>query len=243
VLHGSRLLPRHGHRTISYDARGHGESDPAPPDGGYGYPDLADDLDAVIEQTAGKRRCVLVGHSMGAHTIAAKALRDSDRVAAIVAIGPAVTGAPPTEETLAYWERLASGLERGGVDGFVAAIDQGLDPAWRDVVLRFTRERISRHRHPDAIVRALREVPRSLPFDGLAELEFLDLPALVVANHDDPDPGHPFAVAEAWAERLPQARLVSDEPGQSPLAWQGARLSRAIDAFSREPEVAARLAA
>jgi pimeloyl-ACP methyl ester carboxylesterase len=243
VVHGSRLLPRQGHRAISYDARGHGESDPAPPDGGYGYDDLADDLDGVIEQTVGDRRCVLAGHSMGAHTIAAKALRDSDRVAAIVAIGPAVTGVPPSEETLAYWERLASGLEEGGVDGFVAAIDHGLDPAWRDVVLRFTRDRISRHRHPDALVRALRAVPRSLPFDGLAELEFLDLPALVVASHDDPDPGHPFAVGEAWAERLPQARLVSEEPGESPLAWQGAQLSREIDAFCREPAVAARLAA
>ena len=30
VLHGSRVLPRRGFRTLAYDARGHGESDPAP---------------------------------------------------------------------------------------------------------------------------------------------------------------------------------------------------------------------
>ena len=31
VVHGSRVLERAGHRVITYDARGHGESDPAPP--------------------------------------------------------------------------------------------------------------------------------------------------------------------------------------------------------------------
>ena len=68
------------------------------------------------------------------------------------------------------------------------------------------------------------------------------MPALVVASHDDADPGHPYAVAEEWAERLPQATLISEEPGESPLAWQGGKLSREIAAFCERPEVAARLA-
>ena len=96
-------------------------------------------------------------------------------------------------------------------------------------------------RHPEAIVTALREVPRSLPFDGVDELEFLDVPALVVASHDEADPGHPHAVAEAWAARLPQARLVSEPQGSSPLAWQGGRLSRELAAFCEEPAVRGRL--
>jgi pimeloyl-ACP methyl ester carboxylesterase len=83
-------------------------------------------------------------------------------------------------------------------------------------------------------VRALREVPRSLPFEGLDSLESLDIPALVVASHDRADPGHPYEVAAAWAEALPQARLVSEEEGQSPLAWQGGRLSREIAAFCEQ---------
>jgi 3-oxoadipate enol-lactonase len=243
VVHGSRLLPRRDYRVISYDARGHGESDPATPEAGYSYPELAADAGAVVDRSAGQRRVVLAGHSMGGHTAAAYALSNPERVAALIAIGPAARGVPSTEETLAYWDALADGLERGGVEGFVAAYDRDLDPEWRETLLRITRERLSLHAHPEAVARALREVPRSVPFDGLEELDFLDVPALVVASHDDADPGHPYAIAEAWAEHLPQAELISEEPGQSPLAWQGGRLSRAIAAFCERPPVSERLAA
>jgi 3-oxoadipate enol-lactonase len=180
---------------------------------------------------------------MGAHTLTAYALDAPDRVAGVVAIGPVFLGAAAAEETLAYWDRLAAGLEQGGVEGFIAAYDHDLEPAWRETILRITRERLALHRHPEAVARALREVPRSSPFESVAELEFLDLPALVVASHDEADPGHPYAVAEAWAERLPRASLVSEEPGSSPLAWQGGRLSREIAAFCERPGVAERLAA
>jgi 3-oxoadipate enol-lactonase len=242
VLHGSRVLPRRGFRTIAYDARGHGESDPAAAGRGYGFDVLSTDLSAVLSEQAGDRRSVLAGHSMGAHTLAALALAEPDRVAAMVVIGPVYVGNPATEESLAYWDSLATGLEEDGIDGFIAAYNRGLDPAWRDTLLRLARQRLALHRHPEAVAEALRQVPRSRPFADLAELEFLDLPALVVASHDEADPGHPYAVAEAWAERLPQATLVSEQPGESPLAWQGGRLSREIAAFCERPEVAARLA-
>ncbi|HSI79862.1 MAG TPA: alpha/beta hydrolase [Solirubrobacterales bacterium] len=242
VVHGSRALPREGFRLVTYDARGHGESSPAPPGAGYAYPELAADLGAVLDARVGDRPAVLAGHSMGAHTLAAYALDHPDRIAATVIVGPASTGIPLPPESLEFWDRLAVGLERDGVDGFVAAYDHGLDPKWREVALRITRQRLGLHAHPEAIVRALREVPRSVPFDGLAELTYLDLPALVVASHDEADPGHPHEVAAAWSERLPRATLVSEEPGQSPLAWQGGRLSREIAAFCRRPEVAERLA-
>jgi 3-oxoadipate enol-lactonase len=177
---------------------------------------------------------------MGAHTIAAFALRSLEWVAGVVFIGPAVTGTPASAESLAEWDRLAAGLEEGGVEGFVRAYDHDLDPEWRDTLLRITRDRLGRHRHPEAVAAALRCVPRSQPFTELDDLRQLEVPALVVASHDDADPGHPYDVAAAWAEQLPQARLVSEEPGQSPLAWQGGRLSREIAAFCEEPAVAER---
>jgi 3-oxoadipate enol-lactonase len=243
VLHGSLTLARRGYRLISYDARGHGESSPAPADEGYGYPELSRDLAAVLADRCPDRRAVLAGHSMGCHTAVAYALDNADRVAALVLEGPVSLGIPATEEVLAAWDRLADGLESDGVDGFMRAYeaDLSVDPSWRETALRITRERMERHRHPEALARAIREVPRSLPFDGLAELETLDLPALVVASYDEADPGHPYAMAEAWADALPDARLVSEEPGKSPLAWQGGRLSRAIAEFLEEPRVRNRL--
>jgi pimeloyl-ACP methyl ester carboxylesterase len=239
VVHGSRVLPRRGFRVISYDARGHGESDPAPD--GYDYPKLVADAAAVIAGRAGEGSVVLAGHSMGAHTAAALALAHPSRVVAAVFAGPSFLGEPPTEETRAYWDALADGLETGGVEGFLAAYEGGLSPDWRETILRFTRERMEAHRHPMAVARALREVPRSVPFEGLSALERIEVPALVVASHDEADSGHPYDVAAAWAEALPSARLVSEAPGESPLPWQGGRLSHAIADFCEEPAVRERL--
>jgi pimeloyl-ACP methyl ester carboxylesterase len=235
VVHGSRALERAGHQVVSYDARGHGESDPAPAGEGYGYPALVGDLERVVSERLGEGRFLLAGHSMGAHTAVAYALRHPDRLAGLVVIGPVYTGSI-APSSLEYWDGLATALERGGVDRFVDYIDrnQETDPAWRDSVLRFTRDRMLLHRHPRALVEALREVPRSRPFESMDELEGLDIPALVVASHDAADPGHPYEAAAAYADRLPQARLLSEPQGESPLAWQGGRLSRELAAFYNE---------
>jgi pimeloyl-ACP methyl ester carboxylesterase len=172
---------------------------------------------------------------MGAHTAVAYALAHPDRLAGLVVIGPVYTG-EISPASLQYWDGLAAALEDGGVEGFVAYIDrnQETDPAWRDSVLGFTSARMLLHRHPEALVDALREVPRSRPFATMEELEGLEIPALVVASHDGADPGHPYEAAAAYAERLPQARLISERQGDSPLAWQGGRLSREIAAFYAE---------
>ncbi len=239
VVHGSRALPRAGYDVIRYDARAHGTSDPGA-SGSRNYEALSGDLAAVIAEV-GARRPVLAGHSMGAHTIASLALRDPEAVAAVVIIGPAIVGGVSDEESLAVWDRLADGLAGGGVDGFIEAYSPGLDPSWSETLIRIARERLGKHRDLPALAEALREVPRSAPFGGLAELEALDLPALVVASHDEADPGHPFAVAEAWAESMPQARLISEAEGESPLAWQGGKLSRVIADFCAEPAVRERL--
>ncbi len=243
VVHGSNVLAREGYRMVQYDARGHGESEPAPDGTGYGSPQNVADLRLVIEEQVGDRQFVLGGHSMGSHTAVAYALESSEQIAGLVVIGPAYAGpiANPEERQrgLGRWDALGDGLEQGGVEGFLEAMDrQGLDPGWRETILGFTRERMETHRYPDAVAQAMREVPRSKPFETMDELEFLDLPALVVASHDVADPGHPYAMAEAYAARLPRARMISEAEGESPLAWQGGRLSHEIAAFSSEPAVA-----
>lgn len=235
VLHGSKALPRAGYSVFTYDARGHGESDPAPVGEGYGYPHLVADLERVVDSQVGEKRFLLGGHSMGAHTAVAYALRHPERLAGLVAIGPTFSGAIEPS-SLEYWDGLAAALESEGIDGFVAYIGakQGIDPRWRDSVLRFTRERMQAQRHPEALAEALREVPRSRPFESLEELSAIEAPALVVASNDDADPGHPYAAAAAYAEALPAGRLISEGPEESPLAWQGGKLSRALADFYAE---------
>jgi pimeloyl-ACP methyl ester carboxylesterase len=228
---GSRALERSGHRVVSYDARGHGQSSPAPAPDAYAYEELADDLLAVLD-ACGIERAVLVGASMGAHTIVRLALDHGDRVAGLVLITPAYTP-EGGDSDLERWDALADGLRNGGVEGFVAAYgDPRVPDAWRETVTKVLRQRLSAHEHPGAVADALNAVPRSRAFEDWSELAELALPTLVVASRDEADPGHPYAVGERYAREIPDAELLSEEPGSSPLAWQGGQLSKAIAALA-----------
>ncbi len=97
-----------------------------------------------------------------------------------------------------------------------------------DTVLTVIRQRLSLHEHLEAVADALGAVPRSRPFGSIEELASITVPVTVVASADEADPGHPQAVGEAYAAAIPGAQLVLDEPGRSPVAWQGSQLSRVI---------------
>jgi len=222
VVMGSRVLERGGYRVVGYDARGHGESDPA---ARYDYPSLAGDLLAVLDER-GIDRAVLAGASMGAHTAARFAIEHPDRIAGLVAITPAFL--PDVPPNLARWDALAAGLRAGGVEGFVEAYgDPNVPDAWRETVITVLRQRMARHARPDAVADAIEQIPRSSPFDSEDELASIAAPAVVVADRDEVDPGHPLAVGERWAALL-GAEIVVEPPGKSPIAWSGGQLSRLI---------------
>jgi pimeloyl-ACP methyl ester carboxylesterase len=64
-------LTREGKRIVAYDLRGHGDSEPAV-DGDYALDRFGEDLEAVLEAALPDgRRAVVVGHSLGAMSIAA----------------------------------------------------------------------------------------------------------------------------------------------------------------------------
>jgi pimeloyl-ACP methyl ester carboxylesterase len=226
---GSRALERSGHHVIAYDARGHGGSAPAPSADAYGYEDLCGDLEAVLDRF-GLERAVLAGASMGAHTLLRFALEEPERVAGLVVITPAYEADTNDDERrLARWDALAAGLREGGVEGFVAAYGEPRVPEqFKETVLKVIRQRLALHEHPDAVADALQAVPRSRPFGTIDELAAIEVPVTVVASNDSADPGHPQAVGEAYAAAIPGAKLVLDEPGRSPIAWQGSQLSKLI---------------
>jgi len=223
VVMGSKALERSGHRVVMYDARAHGKSTGADD---YSYDALAGDLLAVLDDRE-IDRAVLAGASMGAHTLTRFALKHPDRVAALVIMTPAF--APDRDPGLERWDRLAEGLRSGGVEGFVAAYGTPKVPEkWRDTIDRVLHQRLAAHEHPEAVADAINVVPRSRAFEAWDELAELDLPTVVVASRDEADPGHPFATGERYAAAIPGAELRSEEPGSSPLAWQGGQLSKVI---------------
>ncbi len=228
VVMGSNALARAGFHVVSYDARGHGRSNPAAGGDAYTYELLTRDLEEAIAWHA-PGSVVLAGSSMGAHTALRFALAHPERVAALVLITPGYDpDTPDSSAALAGWDALAKGLREGGVDGFMAAYDlEAVAAAWRETARTAIRQRMSAHAHPLAVADALEVVPRSRPFESFAQLAALDCPVLVIGSRDEADPGHPLALARRYAQALPRARLVVEESG-SPLAWQGGRVSRLI---------------
>ena len=225
VVMGSRALERSGHRVIAYDARAHGQSGPGDD---YSYDRLAKDLLAVLDDRE-IEKAVLAGASMGAHTIAKFALDYPDRVAALVIMTPAYD--PEAERNFARWDSLAEGLRNGGVEGFVEAYGIPKVPEkWHETIDRVLHQRLSAHAHPEALADALEAVPRSRPFESWDDLNAIDATTTVVASRDEVDPEHPYAVGKRYADAIPGAKLVSEEEGASPLAWQGAQVSKVISA-------------
>lgn len=231
VVQGSRALVKRGYRLISYDARGHGASQPGP---SYEYSDLVADLEAVLDELE-LDRVALVGSSMGAATAMAFTLEQPERVPALVQITPAYTGYARTGDVDGQsWEKLATALD-SGIDEFLEVAQPGkLPERWRRVAREATRQRMERHGDLRAVAQALREVPSSIAWKGLDALSDLDVPVLVIGSQDDSDWLHPLGVAEEYCRKLPNGELVVEDKGQSPLAWQGARLSHVIaDFFER----------
>jgi pimeloyl-ACP methyl ester carboxylesterase len=234
VVMGSRLLQRSGFRVITYDARGHGRSSGASDRQAYDYGRLACDLEAVLDALQ-LPRAILAGASMGAHTALCLALRRPERVAALGIVTPAFDpSAPPSPPPGNTGSRdpLARGLREGGVQGFLDAYDFSTVPEqWRETVQKVIRQRLAAHEHPDAVADALEVVPRSQPFEEIAELQSIRVPTVVVASRDEVDPGHPLALAERYARSIPGADFKVEQGGppvRSPIAWQGGQLSKVL---------------
>ena len=187
----------------------------------YGYERLADDLLAVLDDR-GIDRAVLAGASMGAHTIidvradASRARRrpgDHD---------PGVRPRGPRPGAMDRWDRLAQGLREGGVEGFVEAYGTPNVPEkWLETIDRVLHQRLVRPRPPGGARRCPAGGPALAPVRGL-ERAGRDRGA--DGDRRQPRRGRPRAPVrdgERYADEIPGARLVSEEPGASPAGLAG----------------------
>jgi pimeloyl-ACP methyl ester carboxylesterase len=110
-------------RIVAYDLRGHGES--APAEGGdYAIARFGEDLEAVLEQCVpDDQRAIVVGHSLGAMSIAAWAEdHDVERRASAAALLNTGVSELVAETLLIPVPWLAAALNRiGGSDAFLKA--------------------------------------------------------------------------------------------------------------------------
>lgn len=227
VVMGSEVLEQAGFRVLSYDLRGHGRSSPAPRPGDYGYDLFELDLRSVLE-ASDVERALFVGVSVGAHTALRFALRSPERVAGLLVVTPGFDPLVADDpEHRVQWRPLAEALRSGGASEFARAYPMRAMTASRERALRSAiRRRMSAHRHPDAVADAMLALERSWPFDSIEALGALTAPTVVVGSRDELDPEHPLALAHRYVAAIPGAKLVCEQPGSTPLAWRGERLSR-----------------
>jgi len=97
-------------RIVSYDLRGHGESDVPPDPSAYSMPIFVADLRALLDELA-LDRALLVGFSLGGAVALHFALAHPDRVAGLAVLNANAAARDPAEE--AAMERAQAGGEAG----------------------------------------------------------------------------------------------------------------------------------
>jgi len=219
--------------VLSFDARGHGRSEPVSEPARYSYPLLARDAVALLEHV-GWERAILAGSSMGAATAARVAIT-SPVPAGLVMVRPAAAGddgaAPPWLQLL--FAAGAHAMRNGGLDGaidFLWSIPQAREQLERDPS-RIEQLRVDWQRHePFSIAAALEAMPRTSPLHGGLRGDMITCPTLVIPGDDVI---HPRDAGAAIAATVPGARLL--EPfGAVPRADEVAVLLAAITAFVDE---------
>ncbi len=201
-------------RCITWDVRGHGNSDYPDDPASYSVDLTLGDMVAILDATA-VDRAVLVGHSMGGYLSLELQRRHPGRVAALVLAdtGPGYR----RDDARAGWndlcESFARALETDGPDGLPGSeeVDAGA------------------HRGVDGLVRAARGILTQHDAAVLDHLPDIDVPALVLVGAEDA----PFVAAASYmGGKIPGARaVVIDGAGHAPMITHADEFNRELLAF------------
>ena len=190
-------------RVCRYDLRGYGQSDVA-----HGSFSRVDDLRAVMDEV-GFERAALVGVSMGGGTALDFALAYPDRVTALVLVGSAISGRPPSPELASKWEELDARYEADGIEALVEGEVElwlygkgrsagDVDPQVREAVRAMDRHAIARDPGDAQPIK-----PERPAFGRLQEIS---APTLVIVGDRDVDDTQEGA--RLLAREIPGAELA-----------------------------------
>ena len=223
-----QVLPmlRPGRRVLRYDTRGAGQSEKIR--GAVSFDVMVADLVALLDALGITGQVALAGCAVGGGIVLHLAARHPDRVAALVAMGPA-TGVTPDRRaaTLAR----AEAIERDGPRGVIAESFAGSYPP----EVQFDAEQYRKFRarwlanDPEsygAIYRMLVDSPVT------EELPAISCPALLLAGVHDRL--RPPALVEPLAARMGNARFQALNSGHFMAVQTPALVAAAIGAFLTE---------
>ncbi|WP_261560421.1 alpha/beta fold hydrolase [Frankia tisae] len=201
-----------GRRLVAYDARGHGQSTGDPVPAQYTWPQLAEDLLALLDQLAGASPVAGIGSSMGTGTLLHAAVAAPGRFDRLVLTAPPTAWASRAAQADLY-RRGADLVETRGPRLFAELAASAPVPAvFADLPSFPPAPDVSEKLFPSVLRGA---ADSDLPAE--AALATIDVPVLILAWAGDP--GHPLSTAERLAALIDSARLQVAETGAQLARW------------------------
>jgi non-heme chloroperoxidase len=216
-----------GHRVITYDRRGFGDS--SKPAAGYDYDTFADDLDRVMT-TLDLRDAVLVGHSMGTGEVTRYLGKyGSGRVNRAVLVGVMPPFLLKTADN-------PTGVDQSVFDGIMSSIAKDRHAyAWDFIENFYNADVLGGDRVSDEVLRSgwnLAEESSAKAFadsvpawltDFRADVQRVDVPMLMI--HGDSDRILPIeSTAVPYSKMVGDSRLVTVPGGPHGIPWTHADL-------------------
>ena len=224
------LKPMEGVRCISLDCRAHGQTRPLGDPSKLSIAQFAEDLAELLARLR-IEQAVVGGISLGAAVALRFALGRPDTVLGLVLSRPAWLAGPNRKNAATYASIARRIRELGALRG---REDFLRSPEYAETLAASpdaAASLLGQFENPRAeeTVAKLERIPQDAPVDDLRRLETLDLPALVLANRQDPI--HPFEFGRTLTAALPQAELRELTPKSVSKEDHAADVQRWIGTF------------
>jgi pimeloyl-ACP methyl ester carboxylesterase len=202
------------YRVISWDLRGHGQSDNPEAVGDYSASVAIDDMEAIL-RACQVERATIGGLSLGGYLSLAFHLAHPDRVRALMLFdtGPGYKNPKARDRWNRGAERMAREFETRGLSALAGGAEV----------------RISTHRSAEGLARAARGTLVQFDSRVIESLESIRVPTLILVGERD----QPFlAATDYMAAKIPNAtKLVIPDAGHAANLEQPSAFNQAVRSF------------